>query len=39
MTERLITYYVHGTSFIGSVGVLYFGLKLYEFMTTGQTQL
>lgn len=39
MIERALIYYVHGTSFLGSVGLLYLGLKLWEFMKYGATQL
>jgi hypothetical protein len=39
MIERAVTYYIHGSSFLGSVGLLYLALKLYEFMKYGATQL
>lgn len=39
MTERMIRYYIHGTSFIGSCGLMYLALKAYEFAKYGYTQL
>lgn len=39
MIERMIGYYVAGTSFLGSMGLIYLGLKALEFARTGATQL
>lgn len=39
MIERLIAYYVAGSSFLGSMGLVYLALKAYEFARYGATQL
>ena len=39
MIERLIMYFVHGTSFIGLTAICYIAFKMYQFAVTGVAEL
>ena len=38
MASKFWSWYIYGTSFVGTGIVLWFAMKVFEFLKTGQTQ-